>query len=185
MRKHLSYANVMATLAFLIAVAGGTAYAADTIGSSDIINEAILSEDLKNGEVGTVDIGTNQVLPPDVRNERLTGVDIKDQSGVDTCVAATTRIGQLCFRAENADRDWNQALEFCAGLDLRLPSAAEAVELALTHDLPNVGTAEDFWTDELIGQEVQEVVLVDDDGTLGSDPPAALKETACVTTPTN
>ena len=185
MRKHLSYANVMATLAFLIAVAGGTAYAADTIGSSDIINEAILSEDLKNGEVKSGDIGTNQVLPPDVRNERLTGVDIKDQSGVDTCVAATTRLGQLCFRAENSDRNWNQALEFCADLDLRLPSVAEAVELARTQDLPNVATTEDFWTDELIGQEVQEAVLVDDNGSLTTEPPSALRETACVTTPTN
>ena len=49
MRKHLSYANVMATLAFLIAVAGGTAYAANTVFSTDIVN----------GEVKSVDIITN------------------------------------------------------------------------------------------------------------------------------
>ena len=60
MRKHLSYANVMATLAFLIAVAGGTAYAANTVFSTDIVN----------GEVKSVDIGTNQVRSADVQNER-------------------------------------------------------------------------------------------------------------------
>ena len=38
LRSRLTYADVMATLAFFIAVAGGTAYAANTIGSADIIN---------------------------------------------------------------------------------------------------------------------------------------------------
>ena len=59
------------------------------------------------------------------------------------------------------------------------------MELALTHDLPDVGTTEDFWTDELIGEGTQEAVLVNDSGDLTSDSPAATNETACVTTPTN
>ena len=59
------------------------------------------------------------------------------------------------------------------------------MELAQTHDLPNVGTTEQFWTDELIGEGSQEAVLVDDGADLGSDPPTAIKETVCVTTPTN
>lgn len=174
LRSRLTYANVTATMALVIAVAGGTAYAADTIGSADVIDNSLLSADLKN----------NQVRGADVLNEGLSGLDIADQSGVDTCVA-TIRIGQLCFRAENSDRNWNEALEYCANLDLRLPSVAEAMELALTHDLPDVGATEKFWTDELIGQSSQEAVLVDDDGNLTSEPPNAIDETACVTTPTN
>jgi hypothetical protein len=161
-------------LALFIVIAGGTAYAADTIGSSDVIDNSLLSADLKN----------NEVRSADVRSEALTGADIADQSGVDTCVL-TVRIGQLCFRAENLDRNWNEALEYCAGLDLRLPTVAEAMELAQTHDLPNVGTTEAFWTDELIGESTQEAVLVDDGGDLAADPPATPNETACVTTPTN
>jgi hypothetical protein len=161
-------------LALFLVIAGGTAYAANTIGSSDIIN----------GQVKSADIGTGQVQSIDVKNEGLTGADIADQGGVDTCVS-TGRIGQLCFRAENSDRNWNQALEYCADLDLRLPSVAEAMELARTHDLPDVGVTEDFWTDELIGESNQEAVLVDDGGNLATEPPAAIKETACVTTPTN
>jgi hypothetical protein len=162
-------------LALFLVIAGGTAYAADTIGSSDVIDNSLLSADLKNNQA---------VRSADVGSEALTGVDIADQSGVDTCVS-TVRIGQLCFRAENSDRNWNEALEYCADLDLRLPSVAEAMELARTHDLPNVGTTEDFWTDELIGESTQEAVLVDDGGDLTSDSPAATNETACVTTPTN
>ena len=175
LRSRLTYANVTATLALMIAVAGGTAYAADTIGSSDVIDNSLLSADLKNNQA---------VRSPDVRDEALTGADVADQSGVDTCVS-TVRIGQLCFRAENSDRNWNEALEFCGDLDLRLPTVAEAIELARTHDLPDVGTTEDFWTDELIGESTQEAVLVDDGGDLTSDGPASLNETACVTTPTN
>jgi hypothetical protein len=37
------------------------AYAANTIGSSDIINESILSEDIKNGQVKAADIATDAV----------------------------------------------------------------------------------------------------------------------------
>src|SRR4051794_12599627 len=175
LRSHMTYANVISNLCLVLVLGGGAAYAADTIGSSDVIDNSLLSADLKNNQA---------VRSADVRDEALTGADVADQSGVDTCVS-TVRIGQMCFRAENVDRNWNDALEFCAGLDLRLPTLAEAMELALTHDLPDVGTTEDFWTDELIGETVQEAVLVDDGGGLTSDPPSAARETACVTTPTN
>jgi hypothetical protein len=175
----------MGALALFLVIAGGTAYAANTVGSDDIIDESIQSVDVKNGEITGADLSNNAVRAKHVRNETLTGAEIADQSGVDTCVSSTVRIGQLCFRAENVDRNWNQALEFCANLDLRLPTIAEAVELAETHDLPNVSPTEGFWTDELIGETVQEAVLVDDNGSLGTEVPAQPNETACVTTPTN
>ncbi len=63
MRSHLTYANVMVTLLAFGALTGGVAYAANTIGSSDIIN----------GEVRSVDIGNNQVQSVDVRDDTLSG----------------------------------------------------------------------------------------------------------------
>ena len=65
----------MGALALFLVIAGGTAYAADTIGSSDIIN----------GQVRNVDIGNNQVFPADVRDDALpngglTGADIVESS---------------------------------------------------------------------------------------------------------
>ena len=80
MRKHLTYANAMATLAFLIAVAGGTAYAANTIGSSDVIDESLLSRDVKNGQVKTADIGNGEVRSADVADGNLTGADVAANS---------------------------------------------------------------------------------------------------------
>ncbi len=61
LRSRLTYANVMATLAFFIAVAGGTAYAANTIFSSDIVNGEVKSVDIGNGEVTAADLASDSV----------------------------------------------------------------------------------------------------------------------------
>ena len=63
-------AQWMGALALFLVLAGGTAYAANTIGSSDIIN----------GQVKSADIGNNQVRSIDVTNDGLTGVDILESS---------------------------------------------------------------------------------------------------------
>ena len=166
----------MGALALFLVIAGGTAYAADTIGSSDVIDNSLASVDLKN----------NQVRSADVQSEGLTGADIADQSGVDTCIL-TNRIGQLCVRAENNHRSWFDALAHCANLDLRLPSLGEATELARTHDIPNVDQDEDFWTaDRYISGSVLVADIESDIGAGGGyDTVTDLHETVCVTTPTN
>lgn len=100
-RSHLTYANVASTLALVIAVAGGTAYAANTIFSTDIVNGEVKSVDLGNRAVtnakladGSVDSDTvvdeslgsrdlrnnAAVQSPDVRNESLSGADIAGES---------------------------------------------------------------------------------------------------------
>jgi hypothetical protein len=85
MRRHLTYANVMATLAFAIAVAGGTAYAANTVFSSDIVDGEVKSADIGTGQVRTADIGNDQVYSADVRDKTLaggglSGADIRSDS---------------------------------------------------------------------------------------------------------
>ena len=56
-------------LALFLVIAGGSAYAANTVGSSDVINESLLSADLKNNQA---------VKSADVANEDLTGADINE-----------------------------------------------------------------------------------------------------------
>jgi hypothetical protein len=78
--------DVMAAIGCLAAVAGGTAYAADTIGSSDVINESLLSEDIKNGQIFAVDMHNDSVVARtvldgslgtgDIANSSLTGSDV-------------------------------------------------------------------------------------------------------------
>jgi trimeric autotransporter adhesin len=72
MTQHLSYANVMATLALFVALGGG-AYAAselakDSVGPKQLKKNAVTSRAVKNGQVKSVDVA----------NEGLTGADIKD-----------------------------------------------------------------------------------------------------------
>jgi len=202
----LTYANVVGTLALVIAVGGGVAYAANTVFSTDIVNNEVYSADVRNdnlagggltaadlraGSVRSSEVLDDQIRSADVRDDNLaggglTGADIKDQSGVDTCVL-TVRIGQLCVRAENFARPWLEAMEHCANLDLRVPSLGEALELAQTHDIPNVDQNEGFWTDEYFADSSGESAwLVNDAGdffTVAID--GAPAETVCVTTPTN
>ena len=59
-RPNLTYANVMATIAVFLALGGG-AYAAATVGSSQIKKNAILSRHIKNGQVKTSDLAPNSV----------------------------------------------------------------------------------------------------------------------------
>ena len=51
LRRRLSYANVMATLAVFIAL-GGSSYAALTISGRDVVNGSLTNRDLKRDTLG-------------------------------------------------------------------------------------------------------------------------------------
>jgi hypothetical protein len=178
LRSRLTYANVTATLALMIAVAGGTAYAADTIGSSDVIDNSLLSADLKNNQA---------VKSADVVNENLTGADIADNSGVNTCPSPlTVQLGRICAGSDGTTRVWFSAVGYCAELDLRLPSLSEALTMARNYDVPGVSASEDFWTDEEL--YVDGTYLVEGVSDAGNEALIAQDDsikTVCVTTPTN
>jgi hypothetical protein len=72
-RSRLTYANVMATLAFLIAVAGGTAYAANTVFSTDIVNGEVKTPDLATNAVTSGKIANGQVKRGDLDPAAITG----------------------------------------------------------------------------------------------------------------
>jgi hypothetical protein len=68
-RRHLSYANVVATIALLLSLAGG-AYAVQRIGTKDVVNNSLRSADLKNGKgVKGVDVKPNSLTGKQI-NER-------------------------------------------------------------------------------------------------------------------
>jgi hypothetical protein len=47
-RSHLTYANVLSTLAVFLILGGGVAYAANTVFSSDIVDNQVYSADVRN-----------------------------------------------------------------------------------------------------------------------------------------
>jgi hypothetical protein len=65
--RRLTYANVVATLALIIAVGGGAAYAANTVFSADIVDGEVKTADIATGAVRSAEIGNHQVRSPDVR----------------------------------------------------------------------------------------------------------------------
>jgi hypothetical protein len=65
--NHLTYANVVATLALVIGVSGGVAYAANTVFSSDIVDGEVKTADLATGSVRTLEIANRQIRTGDVR----------------------------------------------------------------------------------------------------------------------
>jgi hypothetical protein len=76
MRRHLTYSNVISTLCLILVVGGGVAYAANTVGSSDVINNSLRSVDLKDNDVQSTDVQDGSLTGDDVASNSISGTDI-------------------------------------------------------------------------------------------------------------
>jgi hypothetical protein len=70
LRKRLSYANVMATIAVFIAL-GGSSYAALRIDSADIANNSVRGVDVRNRTLSDRDVRRNALTGRSIRESRL------------------------------------------------------------------------------------------------------------------
>lgn len=85
MRSRLSYANVVSTLALVVAVTGGgTAVAAglrkNSVTTASIQNNAVTSAKVKNGTIGGADVKDRSLGGIDIADGSLGGQDIADRS---------------------------------------------------------------------------------------------------------
>ena len=80
--------DVLAAIACFGVLAGGSAYAANTIGSSDIIDGQVNSADVKDQSLTMFDVST--FLGADVVDGTLTGADIGDGTLKDEDIAEGT-----------------------------------------------------------------------------------------------
>jgi hypothetical protein len=71
---------VVAYLALFVALSTGGAYAANTIGSSDVIDESLISQDFKNGEVRGPDIANGAVTRDKIGGSAVTTAKVSDGS---------------------------------------------------------------------------------------------------------
>lgn len=62
--------DVLAAIAFAMALAGGTAYAAATITGADVVNDSLTSSDIKN----------NSLYGGDIANDSISGYDVKEST---------------------------------------------------------------------------------------------------------
>jgi hypothetical protein len=75
LRGSLSYANVMSTIAVVIAL-GGTAYAAATITGADVVDESLTGADILNksvqgGDLAGASIGGNKLIDGSITGTKL------------------------------------------------------------------------------------------------------------------
>lgn len=80
LRSSLSYANVASSIALFLAVSGGTAIAAATIGTSDIQSSAVTKPKIARNAITASKINNGAVSGRDVRDESLDGADIANGS---------------------------------------------------------------------------------------------------------
>ena len=118
LKRHLTYANVMATLAVFIAL-GGSAYAALTITGRDVVNRSLSYRDLKRNTLGGSRINESRLgIVPRARNaQQLNGRPgsrflVRCPGGTvpvsDVCVETSARrpapYGSAAIECETTDR---------------------------------------------------------------------------------
>src|SRR5262245_36016329 len=147
LRSRLSFANVISVIALFVAL-GGTAMAATIItDNSQVAPDTIAGHKPPAGKQSN--LIASSVNGSDVANNSLTGSDIKDRSGVDTCQSPlTVQVGSICAGSDAVSRTFYAAADQCSSFGLRLPSLSEARTLAKNYDVPGVSVGEDFWTDD-------------------------------------
>lgn len=75
-REHVR-SNVIGYVALWVAL-GGVAWASATIGSSDIKDNAVHSNHIKNGQVKSADLASNSVDGTKVADGSLSGADVNN-----------------------------------------------------------------------------------------------------------
>jgi hypothetical protein len=199
----LTYANVMATVGVFIAL-GGSAYAVNTVNSSDITDGQVKSVDVGDGEIKSADVKDQSLTTfdvstflgadvvdgtltgADVGDNSLTGADIDESSLVgleDDCPPTMTLFLPLCARSDGVARSWSQALEYCKQFDLRPPSVVEAMALGAGYDVPGVANGEFFWTETYGGGG--SAFSVNENGNLNLTADTGGLRTVCVTPPSS
>lgn len=118
--KRLTYANVVSTIALVVALGLGSAYAAHQIGSSDIKDNAIRSNHIKNGQVKDADV---KPCPGDARDFA----------------------GACWEEAARHNQNWVGALTDCGEDGGTLPDAADLIAFS---QLSGITIGDGEWTAE-------------------------------------
>ena len=89
-RKRLTYANVMSSIAVFLVLGGATAFAAKKIGSNQlkgnsvktgkIVKEAVTTSKLKKNAITTAKIADNSITTSKIVNDAVTGDKVKEST---------------------------------------------------------------------------------------------------------
>jgi hypothetical protein len=194
LRRHLSYANVMATAAVFIAL-GGSSYAALTITSADVRNGSLTKRDLRRNTLDGSRIRESRLgKVPRARNaDRLNGVSAArlfvrcPEATVpvsDVCVETSVRsplpYGGAAVGCESTDRDASPGRRLPSHDELMTAIGEPGVNLAAGGELTrNVYPAGNGRVDVLVVTDAGGSVAITPDTAAGA------KAFRCVTDPLN
>ncbi len=92
LRRMFTFANVCSALALFVALSTGTAYAADTIFSTDIVDGQVMTQDLHAGAVTSAKIKDGTIVSDDIADTTITGQKLANET-VGSSQIATDAIG--------------------------------------------------------------------------------------------
>jgi hypothetical protein len=194
LRRHLTYANVMATLAVFIAL-GGSSYAAFSISGSNIKNRSIPAKKLKRNSVTGREIresrlGTVQRARTASRLEGFTARDLRVR-----CPSDTFPIADVCVeRTARAAQSYSSAVITCAlvgtpaGPGRRLPTHGELrMALSAVSIAPGGELTSEVYPSSTQPGRLDVIYLTDNVGSVAVIPDVAesAKAFRCVADPIN
>ena len=185
-RFRRSPAMIVACAALFVAL-GGTATAVTYVVSSNsqVGPNTISGHHPPSGKHANLIAGS--VGSRDVADNNLTGADIANRSGVDTCQTPKVgKFGPICAGSDGNQRTWVNAMDYCTASRLRLPSLSEAITLAKGFDVPGIGATGTFWADDssFDPQTLNEYAyVVDENGNYAISTKNQASYTVCVTDP--
>jgi hypothetical protein len=132
---HLTYANVMSTIAVLLALGGATALAA-----GHLRKNSVTSKSIKNGAIKTADLKSRAVTNAKIADGAVKGANIADGSvGIGDvaaslhllCPSGTQYLQGGCIQnSPNGTAPWGNAQVACQDQGARLPNPSELFTLA-------------------------------------------------------
>jgi hypothetical protein len=110
LRRKMTYANVASTLALVLALSGGVAYAANTIYSTDIVDGQVKRADIGGGAVNSGKVGDNSLTGTDILESTLSGVNADTVGGY--AASNLSRVGGVTKRAAVDMPDCSPGLDY-------------------------------------------------------------------------
>lgn len=99
LRRRITYANVVSTLALVLALGGGAVYAAGRAGPKEIKKGAIRSYHVKNRQIRRQDIAGGSINSDKVSNQTLKGRDLAERTLTAKNVAEDTLTGRTILES--------------------------------------------------------------------------------------
>jgi hypothetical protein len=192
--KHLSYANVMSTLAVFIAL-GGSSYAAYSINGNAIKNRSITGLKLRHNTLtGTQIRESSLATVPRARNAaRVGGVTVQDLKV--KCPPDTFPVAGVCIeKVARPAAAYGSAVSTCqiagtpAGPGRRLPTHGElTAAFSVVEPAPGGELTSDVYPSSAVPADVDALYVTDKFGHVGTTPDTAAGSKAyrCVTEPLN